>query len=113
MEDEGIEHHVLYVSVDCRNADARVWADRSRALAVTCIRQSVNRVLVDATGCDPEGHFALRDALSALMVAEAVSGLRLALVGIGQHSFQWLNVPARLFAHKEQALEWLLSPHPA
>jgi hypothetical protein len=120
MEEPGIEAHALYLTVDCRNADARVWTDRSRALAVACIRRSVNRVLVDATDSDPEGHFALRDALTALMLAEATSGLRLALVtnvsrleaffDILQRDLHGLNIPARFFACKEQALEWLLRP---
>jgi hypothetical protein len=122
MDEYGIAHHAHHVSVDCRRADALVWSDRSRALAVACIERTVDRVLVDATGCNPEGHVALSDALTALMLAGMPLGFRVALVIDArlfeafadlQRDVQWLNLPTRLFTETGAALEWLLSPMPA
>lgn len=122
MEQPGIEHHGSYVSVDCRKADAQLWTDRSRALAMMCIQRSVDRVLVDASDCDPAGHYALRDALTAVVLGEVSSGLRLALVtnvsslealfGILQRELQWLNVPSRCFGQTGEAVEWLITSGP-
>jgi hypothetical protein len=121
MDEYGIEHHPRHVFVDCRNADAAIWLDRSRGLAMACIRHSVDRVLVDATDCDPEGHFALRDALTALMLAGMPPGFRLALVtdvshfeafyGL-QHDLHWLNIPLRCFEDAGDAQAWLLRETP-
>lgn len=120
MDAFGIELHPTYVAVDCRNADLALWSDRSRALAVACIQQDVNRVLVDAIDCDPAGHFALRDALTALILAGVPPGFRLALVtnvsrleaffGILRRDLEWLSIPARCFADRGEALAWLAGP---
>ena len=121
MDEYGIERHPRHVFVDCRNADAAIWLHRSRGLAMACIRHSVDRVLVDATDCDPEGHFALRDALTALMLAGMPPGFRLALVTnvsrLGaffalQHDLNWLNIPLRCFEDGGDAEKWLLSAAP-
>ena len=120
MEERGIEHHGSYVSVDCRNADVALWTDRSRALAMVCIQRSVDRVLVDASDCEPAGHYALRDALTAMVLGEVSSGLRLALVtnvsslaalfGVLQRELEWMNVPARCFGQRGEAVAWLVGP---
>ena len=117
MPPPGIEHHPYYVAVDCRNADVALWSERSRALAVACIEQNVNRVLVDATDCDPAGHFALRDALTALILAGVPPGFRLALVtnlsrleaffGILKRDLEWLSIPTRCFTDVDEAVQWL------
>lgn len=122
MDQCGVEHHAHHVAVDCRKADLTVWSDRSRALAIACIERTVDRVLVDATDCDPAGHFALSDALAALMLAGMPPGFRVALVtnaslfaafdGL-QRDLQWLNLPVHCFADGRAALEWLLSPMPS
>lgn len=121
MDEYGIEHHPRHVFVDCRNADAAIWLDRSRGLAMACIRHSVDRILVDATDCDPDGHFALRDALTALMLAGMPPGFRLALVtnatrfesffGL-QRDLHLLNIPVRCFEDGGDAEKWLLSAAP-
>ena len=118
MDARGIEHHSQYVAVDCRDADARMWSERTRAFAVACIEQNVNRVLVDATDCDTEGHYALRDALTTLILAGIPTGFRLALVtnvsrlqalfGPLQRDLQLLQIPARCFAEDGEAIDWLV-----
>ena len=119
MDECGIEHHAQYIAVDCRNADTRMWSERTRAFAVACIEQKANRVLIDATDCDPDGHYALRDALTTIILVGVPSGFRLALVtnvsrlqalfGTLQRDLQWLQIPARCFAEDSEALAWLVS----
>ena len=119
MEAQGIELHESYIAVDCRKADAELWTERSRALAMVCLQRRVDRVLVDASDCDPAGHSALGDALTAVVLGEVSSGLRLALVtnvsGLEvvfdklQRELEWLNVPSRCFGHRSEAVEWLLA----
>lgn len=118
MEHSGIELHASYVAVDCRKADEQLWTDRSRALAMVCMQRSVNRVLVDASDCNPEGHYALRDAVTALVLGEVAPGLRLALVtnvsslealfAILRSELEWLNVAAQCFRQRGTAVDWLV-----
>ena len=104
---------------DCREADAREFADTCRALAVECISKEVKRVLVDATNCDPDGAAALRDAFTMMMLAGIAAGFRVALVTNVrgayalfvdlQRDLALLHVQARVFEEVGAASEWLAS----
>jgi hypothetical protein len=119
MEQPGVELHAAYVAVDCRKADTQLWTDRSRALAVVCVLQRVDRVLVDASDCDPAGHYALSDAITALMVGGVSTHLRLALFtnvsslealfAMVRRELAWLNVSAECFRQRGTAVDWLVS----
>ena len=119
MDPYGIERHGQYVAVNCRDADIPLWLERARALAALCLDQKVNRVLIDATDCDPDGHHALREALATLILGGVPAGFRLALVtnvsrlqaffGSLQRDLEYLRIPARCFAEDDAALEWLLN----
>lgn len=118
MDPCGIKHHPQYVAVDCRDADLRTWSERTRAFALACIERKVNSVLIDAADCNADGHYALRDALTTLILTGIPAGFRLALVtnvsrlqaffGTLQRDLQWLQIQARCFADEAEALEWLL-----
>lgn len=85
---------------------------------MVCLERNVDRVLVEASDCDPAGHSALGDALTAVVLGEVSSGLRLALVtNVSslqvvferlQRELEWLNVPSRCFGHRGEAVAWLL-----
>lgn len=118
METNGIERRGRYVAVDCRDADIPLWSQRARALAAACLEHKINRVLIDATNCDADGHHALREALTTLILAGVPAGFRLALVtnmsrlqalfASLQRDLEYLGIPACCFADDGEAREWLL-----
>lgn len=118
MKDSALEPRAGYLSVDCRCADARAMSEACRELAVECLEKQVNRVLVDAIDCDPEGHHALRDAFTMMILAGIPDRFRLALLtdvprvralfADLQRDLRLLNIEARLFGREAEAVEWLL-----
>ena len=102
---------------NCRGADAREFADTCRALAVECIEKDVKRMLVDATDCDPEGVFALRDAFTMMTLAGMPAGFRVALVSNVRRAHDFfvdlerdltlLRIQAKLFDDARAASDWL------
>lgn len=102
---------------DCDNADLGEMAQVCRELAVECVSREANRVLVLANGCDPDGHLALRNAFTTLLLAGIPSGFRLALItdvprvralfGDLERDLRVLNVHAKVFGDEGQAVEWL------
>ena len=117
MQGAGIEHRLGYLSVDCEHRDARELAELYRALAVKCIATQADRLLVKASHCRPEGHQALRDALTTIVLAGMPSGFRLAMVTAIpsirsfflelQGDLRRLNIDVALFAEERAAVEWL------
>ena len=102
-----------------RGADARDFAAMCRALAVTCIESEIKRVLIDATGCEPEGAHAVRDAFTVMALAGIPDGLRVAIVASGPlHLFlagvtrdlTRLRINAKLFGVADAAADWLDCP---
>ncbi|HEY5897009.1 MAG TPA: hypothetical protein VIV54_05560 [Burkholderiales bacterium] len=118
MKDSAIESRQGYLAVDCRSADARAMSQACRALAVECLEKQINRVLIDAIECDPEGHYALRDAFTMMILAGIPDRFRLALLTDVPHvrvlfadlqrDLRLLNIEARLFGRENEAVEWLL-----
>lgn len=93
-------------------------SEACRAFAIECLTRQINRVLVDATGCEPEGHYALRDALTTMLLAGIPSRFGLALVTEAprvralfrdlQRDLRALHVSAMVFEREDEALDWLL-----
>lgn len=114
----GIEHRAGLLMVDCGCRDgARDVPALYRAFAAECLAKQIDRVLVKAADCSPDGHYALRDALTVMLLAGMPSGFKLAMVtGKARiHSFflelqrdlQRLSIDLALFADEEQAVKWL------
>jgi|SRR6476469_6751793 hypothetical protein len=89
-----------------------------RSFADRCIRNPVNRVLLEAGDNDPLAHAKLRDALEAMARAAAIpADFKLALVAstlaVGavyrdaQRALRAAGVNAWVFASHGEALEWL------
>lgn len=113
-----IEPRPGYLWVDCRNADARGMSEACRALAVECLTKEINHVLIDAIDCDPDGHQALRDAFTMMILAGIPDRFRLALVTDVprvqvlfddlQRDLLLLDIRARRFGRESDAVEWLV-----
>ena len=118
MQSAVIERRSGYLSADCERRDARELAELYRALAVECIATQADRMLVKANHCGADGHRALRDALTTIILAGMPRGLRLAMVtdipSIRsfflelQADLRRLNIDVALFAEERTAVEWLL-----
>lgn len=120
MNNKRVEFRAGCVFAECSNADLGEMAQACRELAAECIGREVNRVLVLANGCDPEGHLALRNAFTTMLLAGIPIGFRLALVtdvlrvralfADLERDLRVLNVYARAFNDENAALEWLQQP---
>lgn len=97
-------------------------AHACRDLAAQCLATHPNRVLVQANGCNPDGHLALRNAFTTLILAGIPAGFRLALVtdvqrvralfGDLQRDLLVLNVHVKAFEEESDAVEWLRHAFP-
>lgn len=114
-----IEGRGDYLSVDCgHHSVPSEVSELYRMLAVECVEKQIDRVLVKAANCSPEGHLALRDALTVMILAGIPSGFRLAMVtdmARVQHLFlelqgdlRRLSIHLALFTDEANAVEWLL-----
>lgn len=102
---------------DCDNAELGEMAQVCRELAAECVSREANRVLVVANGCDPEGHLALRNAFTTMLLAGIPAGFRLALItdvprvralfADLERDLRVLNVQAKAFTDEVGAVEWL------
>lgn len=123
MHNKDIQHAAGYLRVDCGNVDGPGMAVACRDLAVECLEREMKRVLVRATSSDPEGHRALRNALTAMLLAGIPTGFRLALVADEprvwalfadlERELLSLKVLARAFVRESDAVDWLQVPAPA
>ena len=94
-----------------------------RALAVACIEGQITRVLIVAGDDEPAGERALRDALTAMVLAGMPKAFRLALVaarpGVAHtyrnapRDFTAAGIPTRLFDSEFEAVQWLRQGNPA
>lgn len=119
MTDSGlIEQRAGYLSVDCgRCDDARPVSELYRTFAVECVTKQVDRVLIRAADCGPEGRHALRDALTVMLLGGIAPGFRLAMVTRVarihsyflelQRDLRRLGIHLALFAEEGEAVQWL------
>ena len=117
MNNNRVEFRAGCLFTDCVNADLEEMAQACRQLAAECLSRDVNRVLVLANGCDPEGNLALRNAFSTMLLAGIPTGFRLALVtdvprvralfADLERDLRVLNVNAKAFGDESEAVEWL------
>lgn len=92
-------------------------AEAYRAMAVSCIRQDVTRVLIVIGDGDREGEQALRDAMTMMVLAGLPTGFRLALVAHAPRAravyrnarsdFNAAGVSTRMFDSEADAAQWL------
>lgn len=118
MKDGDIQQCTGYLLVDCdRREGTRAVSELYRGFAVECVTKHINRVLVKAADRGPEGHYALRDALTVMLLAGIPPGFKLAMVtGVAhvqpfllelQRDLRHLSIHLALFADEQQAVEWL------
>lgn len=118
MKNGSIQQRADYLAVDCATrGDVRDTAELYRAFAVECVTKKINRVLVKAADCDRETHYALRDALTVMLLAGIPAGFRLAMVtGTAQvqsfflelrRDLERLSIQLALFADEAHAVAWL------
>jgi len=110
-----------YLAVDCGSqSSARELSQLYRDFAVACVEKQVSRVLLKAKHGTLEAHFALRDALTMMLLAGIPSGFRIGFVADCPPTAQTLEalrdelrrlgVAAALFDAEEPALAWLTPP---
>jgi hypothetical protein len=112
-----IQHRQGYLELDCGRSDPRELSDLYRALAVECVQRQTRRALVKALDCEADGHHALRDALTTMILAGIPAQFKLALLTNGlrlqalfrelQVDLRRLKVDAEVFGDEERALAWL------
>ena len=120
MNNKRVEFRAGCLFADCGSADLGEMAQACRELAAECVSRDVNRVLVLADGCDPEGNLALRNAFSIMLLAGIPTGFRLALVTDVprvralfvdlERDLRILRVHAKAFGDESEAVEWLHQP---
>ena len=113
-----IEERRGYVLVDCTGCGAREIAQLCQDFAVACVERQLEHALVKGDG-DPQDHFSLRDAFTAMMLAGMAPDFRVALVaraGPLEAAFRSLardllalRIGAAVFRRDADAQEWLLS----
>ena len=91
-----------------------------RTLAVACVKNQVNRVLIVAGDDDPAHERSLRDALTTMVLAGIPSDFRLGLVAAAARVAQIyrnverdataVGISTRLFVSEEDATAWLSGP---
>ena len=106
-----------YARAEFAYGNATEIGELFRALAVACIKKPVTRVLVIAGDDEPAGERALRDALTAMVLAGIPDGFRLAVVAAlprvmrtyrnAPGDFTAAGIPTRLFEGEAEALQWL------
>ena len=107
-----------YLAVEFGYGTSTEIAGIYRALAVRCIEQDVNRVLVKPGDDDYAGERALRDAFTMILLAGIAPGFRIALVARDQRvearyricvrDLRLANVDAKLFTTENEARLWLI-----
>lgn len=111
-------HCAGYLSVTCdRHGNASEISALYEELAIECVATHVNRVILKAIDCSDEGHRALRNAFTTLILTGIPAEFRFALVtNVSrirvlfldlQRDLWRLGIYAAHFIDEAQALEWL------
>jgi hypothetical protein len=110
-----------YVLVDLRARCApNEVAEAYRDFATLCIEKDVRRAIVAAGADVPNAHYALRDAFTAMILANGIpGGFNLALIATTppmrdvyraiERDFTTLGIGAKVFDDEGQAVDWLQS----
>ena len=99
----------------CNNGEL---AEVYRAFAALCVHRHANRALLKAGDDDPEGHYALRDAVETMaLLAPIPPDFKLALVPStgaietvyreAQQRLRAVGFNAWVFGNESEALDWL------
>jgi hypothetical protein len=122
-----MHHHNIQVRAGCLYADARRnserdFADTCRGVALASISQHIQRVLIDATGCEAQCIRILRGTLTTMVLAGISAGFQMALVTNVrriqalfvelQRDLVALEIDVRQFEDPGPAAQWLASPSP-
>ena len=118
MDGGRLEHRAGYVSVICdRHGDAHGVSALYQELAIECVATRANRVILKAIDCSSEGHHALRNAFTTMILTGIPADFRFALVTNVprirvlfldlQRDLWRLGIHAAHFTDETQALEWL------
>jgi hypothetical protein len=113
-----IQERAGYLAVDCgSHSNARELSQLYRDFAVACVEKQVSRVLLKAKHGSVEAHFALRDALTMMLLAGIPSEFKIGFVADSPPTAQALQalrdelrrlgVVAALFDAEEPAVAWL------
>jgi hypothetical protein len=107
-----------YVRVDFGSCNFGEVAEVYRTFAALCVHKHANRALLKAGDDDPEGHYALRDAVHTMaLLAPIPLDFKLALVPStraieavyreAQQRLRAVGFNAWVFGDEREALEWL------
>lgn len=107
-----------YLRVDFGSSSGFELSETYRSFADRCISKQVNRALLNAGDNDPQGHYLLRHALTAMARTAAIpADFKLALVSStvpvqrvyreAQQALRAMGVNAWLFDSLGEAIEWL------
>jgi hypothetical protein len=117
MPNHNIQIRAGCIYADARGNSARDFADTCRAVAVACLSQDIQQVLIDASHCEAQGIGALRDALTTMVRAGIAAGFRVAFVTDVremqrlfvelERDLALLEIHAGQFENPGAAAEWL------